>query len=299
MLASGVTRQDMRSSNIWLSNNYLTYILLQKDFQKTLGLHLEKGRWFSKDRAGDSIAVILNEAAVKAYEYSDPIDKNIMQIGANSDTSDLALKIIGVVKDFHYESLHQTIQPLIIMYNRGRFAAYLAVKIQEGTNQNSLDFIKEQWAKMVQDQPIEYTFLDETLAKNYQEDKNSGTLFALFALLAIFISSLGLMGLASFTTEKRTKEIGVRKVMGASISLIMKLLNKEILVLTFVSSAIAWPISYYFMNKWLQNFAFHEKLTFWLFVFATIVTLSIALLTVSWQTYRAAVTNPAQSLRHE
>lgn len=222
-----------------------------------------------------------------------------MRLGAGPDTTDLALKIIGVVKDFHYESLHQTIQPLVIGYNGGRFANYFAIRIQPGTYQNTLVYVKEQWNKMVSDQPIEYTFMDDALAKNYKEDKNSGTLFALFALLSIFISSLGLMGLAFFTTEKRTKEIGVRKVMGASVSQIMKLLNREIVILILISSAIAWPISYYFMNKWLQNFAFHEKLSFLLFILASLFAFTIALLTVSWQTYRAAVANPANSLRYE
>jgi len=275
------------------------FYYVDENFQKTLGLQLKEGRWFSKDIAGDSTAVVLNEAAVKAYGYTDPIDKNIMQLGAGPDTSDLAMRIIGVVKDFHYESLHQAIQPLIIMYNRGRFASYFAVRIQAGTYRNTMAFIKEQWNKMVQDQPIEYTFLDDALSKNYQEDKNSGTLFALFALLAIFISSLGLMGLASFTTEKRTKEIGVRKVMGASVYTIIKLLNREIVILILISSAIAWPVSYYFMNKWLQNFAFHEKLSFPLFIFASLAAFIVALFTVSWQTYKAAVANPAKSLRYE
>ena len=286
----GSSPDEIRATNLYYTD---------ENFQKTLGLKLVEGRWFSKEMSGDSLAVVLNKAAVKAYGYEDPIGKKILQIGANRDTSDLAMKIIGVVEDFHYESLHQTIQPLIIGFNRNRFAGYFAVRIHPDNYQKAILFIEEKWNAIVTDQPIEYTFLEDALKTNYKDDKNEGIIFAIFALLAIFISSLGLFGLASFTTEQRTKEIGIRKVMGSSIGQVIGLLTKEINVLLIISSIIAWPLAWYFMKNWLQNFAFKTSMGFHIFIAASIIAVFIALLTTGFQAYKAARANPANSLKYE
>ena len=149
------------------------------------------------------------------------------------------------------------------------------------------------------DQTIEYEFMEDVLATNYDDDKNSGILFAIFAILAIFVSSLGLLGLASFTAEQRTKEIGVRKVMGASVPLIMKLLSREVVLMIVIASVISWPLAYFFMKDWLQNFAFQVNLGFLTFLLASIFSFLIAIATISYQGYRAASTNPTESLRNE
>ena len=284
------TPDEIRATNFYYTD---------ENFQEVLELNLIDGRWFSKDMPGDSTAVILNEAAIKAYGYEDPVGENILQIGGGRDTTDLPMKIIGVVKDFNYESLHQTIQPLIIGFNRNRFATYFAIRIHSENYQTTMKFIEEKWSEMVPDQPVEYSFLEDALTANYNDDKNSGILFAIFAFLAIFISSLGLLGLASFTAEQRTKEIGIRKVMGSSIPKIMQLLSREVIIMITISSVIAWPIAYFFMKNWLQNFAFKANLGISVFILASLLTFFIAILTIIFQAYRAASANPAESLRYE
>lgn len=286
----GSTPDEIRATNFYYTD---------ENFQSTFDIKLVEGRWFSKEFAGDSLAVVLNQSAVKAYGYENPIGKNVLQIGGNADTTDLALKIIGIVEDFNYESLHQTIQPLIIGYNQNRFASYFAVRIQPDNYQTAIKFIEEKWNSIVADQPIEYTFLEEELKTNYNDDRNEGVIFAIFALLAIFVSSLGLLGLASFTTEQRTKEIGIRKVMGSSISQVVGLLTKEINWLLIISSVISWPLAFYFMKNWLQNFAFKTNLSLFIFLIASLIAFVIALLTTGFQAFKAARANPANSLRHE
>lgn len=286
----GSTPDEIRATNFYYTD---------ENFQNTLGIKLIEGRWFSKDLAGDSLAVVLNLSAVKAYGYEDPIGKNILQIGGGADTTDLPMKIIGVVEDFHYESLHQTIQPLIIAFNRNRFASYFAIRIHPENYQQAIGFIEDKWNSMVTDQPIEYTFLEDELKTNYNDDKNEGIIFAIFAMLAIFVSSLGLLGLASFTTEQRTKEIGIRKVMGSSISQVVGLLTKEINWLLIISSIVSWPLAFYFMKNWLQNFAFKSNLGLHIFIIASIIAFVIAILTTGFQALKAARANPANSLRHE
>ena len=286
----GSSPDEIRATNFYYTD---------ENFQTTLGIKLIEGRWFSKEMGGDSLAVVLNKAAVKAYGYEDPIGKKILQIGASRDTSDLAMKIIGVVEDFHYESLHQTIQPLIIGFNRNRFASYFAVRIHPDNYQKAISFIEEKWNAIVTDQPIEYTFLEDALKTNYKDDQNEGVIFAIFALLAIFISSLGLFGLASFTTEQRTKEIGIRKVMGSSIGQVIGLLTKEINLLLIISSIISWPLAWYFMKNWLQNFAFKTNMGLSIFIIASIIAFIIALFTTGFQAFKAARSNPANSLRYE
>ncbi len=286
----GSTPEEIRATNFYYTD---------ENFQKTLNLAMKEGRWFSNDKPGDSTAVVLNEAAAKAYGYTDPVGKRILQIGGRRDSTDLPLKIIGVVKDFNYESLHQTIQPLIIGFNRNRFSSYFAIKIQPDNYQQAIQSVKEKWSAIVPDQPVEYTFLEDALKINYNDNKNEGILFAVFSILAIFISSLGLLGLASYSTEQRTKEIGVRKVMGSSISQIVSLLTKEVLILLGIASVISWPLAWYFTKNWLQNFAYHENPGVLIFLLASVLASVVAIVTISFQSYKAARANPADSLRYE
>lgn len=268
-------------------------------YNEVLGLELTEGRWFSRERADDSSAVILNEAAVKAFGFEDPINKKILRIGGNDGNTDLSLQIVGVAKDFHYKSLHQTIKPVVIEYNRNRFGQLIGVKIHPKNYLESISFVREQWDTFVKDQPLDYSFLEDELALKYADDKKTGTIFTIFSILAIFVSCLGLFGLASFTTEQRTKEIGIRKVMGASVSIILRLLSKELIILMSISTLISWPSAYFFMKSWLQNFAFKINPGVLTFFIASLLTLIIALITISYRTYKASTANPAESLKHE
>ncbi len=286
----GSTADDIRAINI-------TYV--DDKYHEVLNLKINEGRWFSRDRADDSSAVILNEAAVKAFGYEDPVNKKVMLIGGGADNTDLPLQVIGVVKDFHYQSLHQTIKPLVIHYNRNEFGQFIGLKIQPDNYQESINFVQKQWDVFVKDQPLEYSFLEDELASKYADDRKTGTIISIFALIAILVSCLGLFGLALYTTEQRTKEIGIRKVMGASVPVILLLLSKEIIILMSVSTLISWPAAYFFMKNWLQNFAFKINPGVLTFFIASLVALIIAMITISYRTYRASTANPADSLRHE
>lgn len=292
---NGFRPEESTPDEIRATNFYYT----DENFQQTLNLKMKEGRWFSSDKPGDSTAVILNEAAVKSYGYTDPVGKRILQVGGNRDSTDLPLKIIGVVKDFNYESLHQTIQPLIIGFNRNRFSSYFAIRIQPDNYQQAIQLIKEKWNAIVPDQPMEYNFMEDALRTNYKDNKNEGILFAIFSILAIFISSLGLLGLASYSAEQRTKEIGIRKVMGSTITQIVSLLTKEVLILLGFASVISWPLAWYFTKNWLQNFAFHENPGFFIYLLASVMASIVAIITISFQAFKAASANPANSLRDE
>ncbi len=285
----GTTAESTHAMNYW----FVGY-----DLQKTMKMELASGRWFSRDVLSDSIAVVLNEAAVKAFGIEEPIGKNVLLIGGFGD-GDLPMKIIGIVEDFHYESLHKTIHPLVIGFLSSRSAAYLLVRVQPQEYQKTVGLIKQKWDEFVPEQPFEYSFLEDDLATSYNNDFRTGTIFTIFSVLAIFISLLGLIGLASYTAEQRTKEIGVRKVMGANVSGIIGMLIKEVFILIGISTVIAWPVGYFFMKSWLQNFAFRVDLGVLSFVVASLMALVIAIVTVGFRAYRAATTNPAESLRYE
>lgn len=268
-------------------------------YNKTLKLKLKDGRWFSSERADDSSSVILNEAAVKALGLEEPLSQRIMRIGGNDGNSDLPLKIIGIAKDFHYQSLHKTIKPIVIEYNRNEFGQFIGIKTNPETLQETINLVKKLWAEFVHNQPLEYSFLEDELDLKYADDRKTGTIFTIFAFIAILVSALGLLGLTSYTTEQRTKEIGIRKVMGASVPTILHLLSREIIILIAISTLISWPAAYFFMKNWLQNFAFKIDLHIVTFIIASLISLVIAIITISYRTYMASVANPADSLRHE
>ena len=270
------------------------------DYAEVLGLELVDGRFFSRDYASDSLAVVMNETAARSMGYSDPVGKRVFQTGAGGTEDapeDIAFTIIGVVKDFHFESLHQTINPVIL--SPGQWGGYIIVKIQPGGAVAAIDYIRERWSDFVDDQPLEYSFLADDLTADYRTEQQTGLLFSIFAVLSIFIACLGLLGLASFTTEQRNKEIGIRKAMGASVSSVMVLLSKEINLLVLISTLLAWPVAWYFMKTWLENFAYRVDVGIVVFMAASVITYIIALATVSMQAYRAARLNPVDTLRDE
>ena len=267
------------------------------DFAKTLKLQLADGRYFSPDYPSDSLAIILNETAVKLMGIKDPVGKRLILPGRTPENN-VPYNIVGVLKDFNFESLHQKIRPLAIVLNRG-LTSYLPIRIKAADVAGSVSFIKSEWKKFVPDKPFEYFFLNDDFNKLYQSEQKTGEIFTVFSVMAIFIACLGLFGLAAFTAERRTKEIGIRKVLGASIAGIVILLSKEFTKWVLIANLIAWPLAYYFMNSWLENFAYRITPGPAIFLYSAVIALFIALVTVSFQAVKVAVANPVNALRSE
>lgn len=263
------------------------------DYVKTLGLQVIKGRNFSKDFSTDSASVILNETAVKEFNFSgsDPVGKTIVMSGQHNYT------VIGVVKDFHYTSVKQKIIPMVMMLG-GNNGAMIA-KVKTAGVSDLLNKLKTQWASYNAKGPFSYSFLDDRFAAIYEAEEQTGKIFSLFAAISIIIASLGLFGLSAFAIEQRTKEIGVRKVLGASVQNVVLLLSKEFLVMVIIAFVIAVPVTWFAMNKWLQEFAYRINISWFTFIASGIIALLIALITVSFQSVKAAIANPVKSLRTE
>jgi putative ABC transport system permease protein len=253
------------------------------------------GRPFSKDFMTDTThAMILNEAAVKMFGYTSPeqaIGRRFKQWGREG-------KIIGVMKDFHFKSLQEPIKPLSMRIEPDG-CDMVSVKVAATNLPTTIAAIENKWKTLIPNRPFSYFFLDEYFDKQYRSEERFGHLFLNFSILAIFISCLGLLGLASYSTMQRMREIGIRKVMGASVSNIINLLSKEFLKLVIISFFIATPIAWYFMNQWLNDFAYRISISWWIFITAGIIALLIAVFTISFQAIRAAVMNPVKTLRSE
>ncbi len=271
------------------------WLSVDHDFIETLGIELAAGRDFSKDFATDAAeAIMLNEAAVKRFGWESPHKA----IGKKARFWGKKRAVTGVVKDFHISSLHHSIEPLVLHVHPNDFL-YISARIRSDHISDALDFLKHTWHEFAPNHPFEYFFLDDSFDKLYRAEHKLGRIFGSFSLLAISIACLGLFGLASFATEQRTKEIGIRKVLGASVSGIVLLLSKEFTKLVIVSNLIAWPIAYFAMKDWLENFAYHIHIGVGTFVLGGILALIIALLTVSFQAIKAALANPVDALRYE
>ncbi len=275
----------------------LKYVSADEDFFSTYGIEVAAGRVFSKDiPTDDTLAFIINEAAVKAIGWK----SNEEGIDKDFKYGDTRGKLIGVVKDFHFESLHQRVVPMVfIPRGQGGGYNYLAVKIAGSEMKQGIQHLEKLWNTMLPGRPFEYQFMDDRYGRLYESEQKEGTLFTIFASLAIFIACLGLFGLATFNTMQRVKEIGIRKVLGASVPGILQLLSKEIILLIVIANVIAWPVAWIFMNKWLDTFAYHVDMNVWVYLLSAIGAVLLALVTVSAQTIKAAMTNPSNTLRHE
>jgi len=265
------------------------------DYINQYKIKMVAGRGFSKAFATDTTqAMVLNEAAVKMFGYTSPqqaIGKRFKQWGREG-------KIIGVMKDFHFRSLQEVIKPLSMRIEPDG-CNLVSVNVSSANLPATIAAIENKWKTLIPNRPFSYYFLDEFFDRQYRSEERFGKLFLNFAILAIFISCLGLLGLASYSTMQRTKEIGVRKVMGASISNIINLLSKDFLKLVLISFFIAAPLSWFFMHQWLEDFAYRINISWWVFVVAGVTAVLIALFTISFQAVRAAITNPVKSLRTE
>jgi putative ABC transport system permease protein len=263
------------------------------DYFETLGMQIIQGRSFSEKYATDTENYVLNEEALRITELESPIGK---MFSCWEDEG----KIIGIVKNFHASSLHSEIGPVIFtLSQRHGSHSYIFVKIRPNDISGILSDLEKKAGEFAPNNLFEYSFLDDEFNRQYGSDKRRGEIYKSFTFLAIFISCLGLFGMASFTAEQRTKEIGIRKVLGASIANIIALISKDFLVLLFVSNVIAWPVAYYLMNKLLNNYAYRTGIAVWVFIVSGIAAVFIALFTVCIKIVRAALFNPVNSLRYE
>lgn len=238
-----------------------------------------------------------SKPAAKHFNWEEPIGKILALPVSINPPAFADFTIIGVVKDFHYESLRNTIGPLALFINRS--PGLISFRLKTENLSEIIRVIEEKWSVFASGQPFEYSFLDDRFDEMYRAELRIGTIFAIFSVIAIFVGCLGLFGLAAFTAEQRTKEIGIRKVLGASISGIVILMSKEFVMWVVVANAIAWPIAWYTMDNWLQGFAYRTNLSIWTFAYSAILALLIALLTVSYQGIRAAMANPVEALKYE
>jgi putative ABC transport system permease protein len=267
---------------------------IDEDFVETYGLKLLAGRNFEGPRQDVINQLIVNESAVTYLGFSSPEDAIGKELTSSENGN---AHVIGVVRDFNQRSLKELPKP--IAFSNRPWNEYYSVKLGQAGVNRLMPFIESLWSKTFPGNPIRFFFLDDFFNNQYQADLKFGQFFRIFSVLAVFIACLGLLGLSSYTISRRTKEIGVRKVNGAEISEILYLLNKDFVQWVIVAFVVAIPISYYAMNQWLENFAYKTSLSWWIFALAGLLALGIALLTISWQSWKAATRNPVEALRYE
>lgn len=265
------------------------------DFIDHFDLELVAGRSYSRDFPSDSTsALVVNEAAARQYGYANPAEI----VGKKFDQWGRAGEVIGVVKDFNFISLHRTIEPLTLPFE-AYASRFLSLKVKSDNLQKTIAEVEEVWKRIAPHRPFLYSFLDEDFNKQYQADFKFRKIFTAFSVLAILIASLGLFGLATYTAEIRTKEIGIRKVLGAEVSSIVALLSKDFIKLVLVAILLATPVTWYAMNKWLEGFAYKVEIGWWVYLLAGMLAVIVALATISSQAVRAAMLNPVNSLKSE
>jgi putative ABC transport system permease protein len=276
------------------------------DFLPTMGIELVVGRNFSNEFGTDDLySVIINETAVKEFGWDNPLGKTIKSLDPRKTARQYKdMTVIGVVKDFNLRSITQKIEPVFIgcdpyfprPYN---YMDVISVRIKPDNVAGTLDFIKKQWEKIFSDFPFVYYFMDDIFGSQFQQIERSRKIFSYFSILAIFVACLGLYGMASFSAEQRTKEIGIRKVLGSTIPGIIALLGKELVELILLANLIAWPLAFFVMNRWIRNFPYRVNIGVGIFFGSSLIVLIIGILTVSYQAIRAALADPIDSLRYE
>ncbi|HJP63851.1 MAG TPA: ABC transporter permease, partial [Mucilaginibacter sp.] len=270
---------------------------VDEDYLPTLGIKLVAGRNFSKDMATDTSGIIINEAAAKMLGFANPIDQTLYSPADNLVSKVDKYHIVGVIKNFNFRSLRDNVTPLILLYGEERGALSLRVNT---TNMPALIAqVKSKWQRMSPGHAFNYDFMDQQFEGLYRSEQRMGKISVTFTSLAIIIACLGLFGLAAYAAEQRTKEIGIRKVLGASVSTIVRMLSKDFIRLVLIAVIIAAPLAWWAMHKWLEGFAYHQSIQWWIFIVAGLGAILIAFITISFQSVKAALTNPVKSLRSE
>ena len=273
-------------------------LVADEDILQTLGLELVKGKGF-KDQTGKKSAAILNEAAIRTLNLKEPFEQTIDR-GTLNEPAD----VVGIVKDFNFKSFHYAIEPLVIFKldienDPQHRATFILVKVNGQNIPSTIHYIEQKWKGLTEGYPFEYSFMDEDFNRLFERERTMAKVYSIFSVISISIACLGLLGLASFFASKRTKEIGIRKIVGASMVNISILLCRDFARWVIIAIVIGSSLSGYMMHRWLQNFVYQTEINWWIFAFAGLFTLSIALFTVSWHIYRAAKRNPVETLRYE
>jgi putative ABC transport system permease protein len=311
--------QDSRVANVTVSgflpagptnnNNFISYAddntaqlittlcyNVDDQYIPTMGIEMAAGRNFSPQFPTDSTGIILNETAARAYGWANnALGHTITHPGNTGDKT--TYRVIGVVKDFHFKSFHERISPLLMVMGKNEGTIILKAKTRDVSG--LVASLQKQWAAFKTGVPFDYYFLDESLRNTYLAEQKTGRILGVFAGLTIFVACLGLFGLAMFTAEQRQKEIGVRKVLGATTASVVGLLSKDVLKPVLVAIVLASPIAWFAMSRWLQDFAYKVAIEWWMFAIAGVLAVAVALLTVSFQSVKAALMNPVRSLRSE
>ena len=270
---------------------------VDEDYIPTLGMKIVAGRNFSKDMATDSTAIIINESAAKLLNFSNPLNQILYEPRDNMAKIMKPYHIVGVIKDFNFKSLRENVTPMVLFNSEDRGA--LNIRMKSADIKTLLSQVKAKWAAFSPNHAFNYSFMDKDFEKLYRTEQRTGQIAVSFTSLAIIIACLGLFGLAAYAAEQRTKEIGIRKVLGADVSNIVRMLSKDFILLVLIAIAVAVPISWWAMHKWLQGFAYHQNVQWWIIVVAGLGAVVIAFVTISFQSIKAALTNPVKSLRSE
>jgi putative ABC transport system permease protein len=273
-----------------MSQRGVNLVVVDHDFVEALDIKIKEGRDFQVDMPSDTLTgVVVNETFVTRMGWKDPIGKKV-ELG---DENTLRARVVGVMKDYHQTGMYNEIETLLLVYRLNNPMVY--IKIGDNNIEQTVGYIETSWKEIFPDQPFTYTFLAERLNRQFEEKR--GLIFTLFTILAILIACLGLFGLASYTVEQRTKEIGIRKVFGADESVILRLISRDFLILTMIAIIIAIPVAYYFMSNWLENYVYRSKIGVPLLLFAGLLTILITFITISYKAYQAARMNPAESIK--
>ena len=277
-----------------MSQRGINFAIVDHDFVEALGIKIINGRDFQQDMPSDTLSgVIVNETFVKRMGWTEPIGKKIEAGDANT----LRARVIGVTQDYHQTGMYNEIESLLLAYRERNNIIY--IKLSDKNIQQTLSYIETKWKEVFPDQPYTYTFLAERFNRQFEADEKRGFIFTMFTILAILIACLGLFGLASYMVEQRTKEIGIRKVFGADENIILRLISKDFLILVSIAIVIAFPLAYYFMNHWLQNYVYRTNIGLPVFLMAALLTILITFITIGYKAYQAAIMNPASSLKTE
>jgi putative ABC transport system permease protein len=272
---------------------------IDEDYVKTLGMKMVTGRSFSSEMRTDSSGIIINEAAAKFLGLTNPLNQTLYRSNGGNQTvaNSKQYHVVGVVKDFNFSSLRDVISPMVLVLGKNNNS--LSVKVSTTNLPSLMKQITDKWKSLSPGVQMNFSFMDQDFEASYRTEQRVGTIFIVFTTLAIIIACLGLFGLAAYAAEQRTKEIGVRKILGASIGAITGMLSFDFIKLVFISILIALPAGWYVMNKWLQSFVYRDSIHWWMLALAGFAAVFMALITVSYQSVKAALSNPVNSLRAE
>ncbi|MBT5419526.1 MAG: hypothetical protein HOK80_01445 [Candidatus Cloacimonetes bacterium] len=288
---TGVNPEGAVDDDIWI----MSQVSLSADAIDALGMKIVQGENFLQEMTRENMDVIINETAVRKLGWDNPLEKRFF-FGPDDETG---VTIRGIIKDFHFIEMHQNIEPVIIFPQTRGPGNIVVARIAQGQIDSAMEHVRKTWKDLYPDHPLAYTFMDDEFNDIYTRDEVTSKIVNVFSGLAIFIACLGLLGLASYAISQRKKEIGIRKTLGASSTAIVKILTFSFMKWVLIANIIAWPLIYFGMSKWLQNFAYRTDLDIWVFVISSSIGILIALITISLQTFRAANANPIDALKYE